>query len=208
MGRARGLVGAPSVTIEEVLSFWFPDLDPELGTCTPEAAGRWFRKDPAFDAVIAEKFEPLLQSLPDSWPETPRGRLASILVLDQFPRNLYRGQARSFAYDAKALELCLEGMRLEQDRALALEERVFFYLPLEHSEDFEHQKTSLQRFGELVELAPAPVRQRFDSYLDYARRHAVIIQRFGRYPHRNSILGRPSSPEEAAFLLEPGSSFL
>lgn len=196
------------MTPEEVLSFWFPDLDPDLGTCTPETAARWFRKDPVFDAVIAEKFEPLLQALPDSWPETPRGRLASILVLDQFPRNLYRGQARSFAYDARALELCLEGIRREEDRALALEERVFFYLPLEHSENVEHQSLSLQRFGELVELAPSPVRPRFESYLDYARRHAVIIQRFGRYPHRNSILARPSSPEEDAFLLLPGSSFL
>lgn len=190
----------------EVLEFWFPQLGQHV--CPPSVAERWFRTDPEFDEAIRQRFEPLLDAFPEAWPDHPEGRLAAILVLDQFPRNLYRSQARSFAYDGEARQLCLEGLTRGHDRALALEQRAFFYLPLEHSEQRDHQELSLSLYGGLVELAPPEHKSRFENYLDYARRHADIIFRFGRYPHRNAILNRESSPEEREFLTLPGSSFL
>lgn len=192
--------------VRAVLDFWFPRLGEHV--CPADVAERWFKKDPAFDDAIRARFEPLIGAVPGEWEQTPEGRLAAILVVDQFPRNLYRSEARQFAYDAEARRLCLEGLALGHDRALVSEQRAFFYLPLEHSEERAHQELSLTLYGSLVDEAPPEHRQRFETYLDYARRHAEIIFRFGRYPHRNAILGRESSPEEDAFLRQPGSSFL
>jgi uncharacterized protein (DUF924 family) len=130
-----------------------------------------------------------------------------VVVLDQFPRNIYRGQPRAFAYDDKALAITLEGIGQAVDRRLGLHERAFFYLPLEHSESLEIQDRSVERYASLVLSQPLEQREPARNYLNYAWQHYEIIKRFGRYPHRNAILGRPSTPEESEFLQQPGSSF-
>ena len=133
--------------------------------------------------------------------------MALILCCDQFPRNIFRGTPGAFAYDARALQLSLSGIERGWDRQLRCVERAFFYLPLEHSEDRGHQERSVELFGELLREAPEAQKSGFESFLDYARRHREIIAQFGRFPHRNRILGRVSTPEERAFLKQPGSSF-
>jgi len=130
-----------------------------------------------------------------------------ILLTDQFPRNMYRDSPQAFAYDAKALAWCLEGLKQQFDRHLRPIERVFFYLPLEHAESLEHQERSVEKFRELLDEADERRKNVFAEYLDLAVRHRNIIARFGRFPHRNRILGRESTGEELAFLKEPGSSF-
>jgi len=142
-----------------------------------------------------------------SWGETPHGELARIILLDQFPRNIYREQPRAFAYDMQALSWTLEGLAKQSDQQLRPVERVFFYLPLEHAEDLGHQETSVKLFRELVEAVPQEQRNTFAGFFDFAVRHHDIIDRFGRFPHRNVILGRESTSEEEEFLTQPGSSF-
>lgn len=206
LGMMRLFLEERVVRPEVVLEFWFPELGEHV--CPEPVAERWFRKSSAFDSEIRARFEPLIGAIPPDWASTPQGRMAAILVLDQFPRNLYRSEARQFAHDDEARALCLEGLARGHDKALALEQRTFFYLPLEHSEERGHQELSLSLYAELVELAPPEHKSRFENYLDYARRHAEIIFRFGRYPHRNALLARKSTPEEEEFLRQPGSSFL
>lgn len=189
-------------TYQQVLDFWFAELEPK----------EWFKGGASVDDRIRERFESLIEPVysgeKKDWFESPQGRLAAILVLDQFPRNLYRSEARSFAYDDRALALSLEGVSLGLDRQLEPLQRVFFYLPLEHSEVMEDQDLSVARFAHLVTRVEADQAETFRGYLDYAWKHYVIIKRFGRYPHRNEILGRESSEAEKKFLMEPGSSFL
>lgn len=187
---------------QDVLDFWFSELRPE----------QWFRGGEAVDQMIRERFSELLEQVHsgehDDWADTPTGRLALILVLDQFPRNIYRGTPRSFSYDEKALGLAQEGLELRADETLGAHQRAFFYLPLEHSEEMEIQDRSLERFASLVLSVPADEREPLRGYLDYAWQHYAIIKKFGRYPHRNDILGRQARPEEIEFLKSPGSSFI
>lgn len=189
------------MTPDDILRFWFTELAPD----------QWFRGGEAVDEMIGSRYEPLIEAVHsgghDDWSRTPQGRLAMLLVLDQFPRNIYRGQARAFAYDDKALALALEGIAAGADQHLDLHERAFFYLPLEHSESLEIQDRSLERYAALVLSIPPEQREQARNYLDYAWQHYSIIKRFGRYPHRNEILGRESSAEETEFLRQPGSSF-
>jgi uncharacterized protein (DUF924 family) len=182
-----------------VLDFWF-------GAPPHAARAEWFRKDDAFDATIRTRFggaidEALAGRLQD-WDATPAGALARVLLLDQFTRNAFRGTPRAFAGDALALAAVRAMVARGDDRALAPLERVFVYLPFEHAEDAAMQRESLRLFEALAPLLPPG-----DPTLDYARRHAAVIERFGRFPHRNTILGRASTAEETAFLREPGSSF-
>ncbi|QGZ54228.1 DUF924 family protein [Paraburkholderia acidiphila] len=187
----------------EVLDFWF-------GEPGSEAFGRerkmWFRKNAAFDAKLRERFGALLDAARagelDAWCETPEGALALVIVLDQFSRNCHRGTPHAFSADDKALGIAREMVASGADRRLpTLQHRSFAYLPFEHAESAEAQRESLRLFGE---LAKDPEGQ---GYYDYAVRHANIIERFGRFPHRNAQLGRISSDEETAFLRERGSSF-
>ncbi|MGL6466123.1 DUF924 family protein, partial [Aeromonas hydrophila] len=142
------------------------------------------------------------------WADAAEGRLALILLLDQLPRNIHRGTPAAFAQDAKARDLCLKGLSLGADLALPPLGRVFFYLPLEHAESREQQARSVTLFeGLAAEQADSPARETFAGFADFARRHQVIVERFGRFPHRNAILGRQDTAEEAAFLLQPGSGF-
>ncbi|WP_424683063.1 DUF924 family protein [Frateuria sp. YIM B11624] len=183
---------------QEVLQFWFAD----------ENAVRWFVRDPGFDQVIRERFSDTLEAAAvdalDSWTVTPHGWLALLIVLDQFSRNIYRGEARAFEQDTKAQALVLEGLERRDDEALAPLERVFAYLPLEHAEDLGLQWRSVTLFRALSLQASPQGRGQYEGFLDYARRHCEVVARYGRFPHRNAALGRPSSPDELAYLAEGG----
>ena len=196
--------------IDDVLDFWFGELD-ELGCASPNQRKLWWTKSDAFDEAVKAQFlgdyEAIVAGDRDAWRSTPRGALAYIIVLDQFSRNMFRGTPKMFAADALAREAACEGIEAGFDTELSFDERVFFYLPLEHSEEKNDQDRCCAFFGALVECAPEELKADAEYYLDFARRHAAIIERFGRYPHRNEILGRPSTPDEIAFLEEPGSSF-
>ena len=185
-----------------ILDFWFEELEPK----------DWFKGGDQVDRAIKNRFEDLLDPVyngeHDSWLESPEGGLAAILILDQFPRNLYRTDKRMFGYDDRALRISLEGIARGMDVALEPFQRVFFYLPLEHSEVMEDQDMSIERFSHLVTRVSPDQADTFREYLRYAWRHYEIIRRFGRYPHRNEILGRTSTSKELAFLQQPGSSFL
>jgi uncharacterized protein (DUF924 family)/predicted GNAT family acetyltransferase len=187
----------------EVLDFWFgPPGSPQHGTQRPE----WFRKDDAFDASIRERFGALLERALRgelaAWSGTPQGALAVVVVLDQFTRNAWRGTPRAFAGDARALAAAQAMVAARQDEALPLEQRAFVYLPFEHAESLALQEEALRHFRRLAAAAPEMAES-----LDYAERHHAIVQRFGRFPHRNAILGRASTAEELAFLEQPGSGF-
>ena len=194
--------------IEEILHFWFGDLQT---INLEERVKLWFGGEEETDRLIRDKFEPdLLQAISGElarWEETPRGSLALIILLDQFSRNIYRNTPRAFAQDKMALGICLRGMDQGKDLVLDLLERVFFYLPMEHAENLEIQRKSVKAFESLVKAAPPDMKNTFESFLDYAVRHYAIIEKFGRFPHRNEILGRASTPEELEFLTQPGSSF-
>lgn len=186
------------MTPSSVLDFWFGT---QAGAVRPE----WFRKDAAFDDQIRQRFGALVdQALggPLGWGPAPDDRLAEILLLDQFPRNLFRGQARAFAGDARARALALGLIDDGSHLTLAPVRRWFVYLPLEHAEDLPLQDRSVALHAALAAADPA-----FDDALDYARRHRDVVQRFGRFPHRNAALGRADTTEEAAYLAQPGSGF-
>jgi len=198
------------MTIEEILDFWFGS-NPDDAAVAKEKAALWWSKNPQIDDEIRQRFANFATKAAagelSDWQSIPSGRLALILLTDQFPRNIYRDSPRAFAYDAKALALCVNGIDQGLDLKLRPIERVFFYLPLEHAESVEHQDKSVTLFSELVSIADERHKAPFKEYLDFAVRHHDIIARFGRFPHRNRILGRQSTPEEVAFLAEPGSSF-
>lgn len=197
-------------TPRSVHGFWFGS-HPDDAVTARQCAALWWSKEPAIDREMQRRFEGLVEAAArrelDAWSASPAGLLALILLTDQFPRNIYRGTAKAFAFDPLAQAWCFAGLMQEMDRTLRRIERVFFYLPLEHSESLEHQERAVRLFTDLVQEAPAEQRRLFEGYLAYALRHREIIARFGRFPHRNAILGRPSTPEEQAFLREPGSSF-
>lgn len=175
----------------ELLRFWFVTAGRE----------RWFATDAAFDREIEARFAGLVPEAAagrlDAWRGDARGALALCLILDQLPRNLWRGTARAFATDAQALQVARDAIAAGFDHGLPPEERLFFYLPFEHSEAMADQDRSVELAANLGDA----------EWLDYAHRHRAVIRRFGRFPHRNTALGRESTPAELAFLKEPGSSF-
>jgi uncharacterized protein (DUF924 family) len=195
---------------DSVLDFWFG-----LSGSAAEVAGRqgrlWFGKSPENDLAVAEQFSATLLAATagqlDHWAETPRGRLALVIVLDQFPHHIHRDQPQAFATDPQALALSLAALAVGEDQKLVSIERVFLYLPLEHAESVEMQDRSVALYEKLAHEAAPDERALFDNFLDYARRHRDVVVRFGRYPHRNAILGRPSTAEEIEFLKQPGSRF-
>lgn len=185
------------------LDFWFG----VPGSATDgKARAEWFRKDDAFDLEIGRRFAPQMESALAGglreWDAAPRSALARILLLDQFTRNVFRDTPRAFAGDALALEAARAMVARGADAALAPQQRAFAYLPFEHAEDLAMQGESLRLFIRLSAAAKG-----FEGSLDFAQRHHAIIVRFGRFPHRNAILDRTSTPEELAFLQQPGSSF-
>lgn len=189
-----------------VLDFWFGPTD-DPGHAEPRKA--WFTKDAAFDAEITRRFGPLIeQALAgelDHWVTKliePLPALALVIVLDQFTRNAFRGSARAFAGDARALQTARAMVASGADRALSGVQRSFVYLPFEHAEDLSHQRTAVQLFQQLATDAPARA-----DLVGWAQRHHDVVARFGRFPHRNVALGRRSTADEEAFLQTPGSSF-
>ena len=197
-------------TPDTVLAYWF---GPATGdTATAQAQQKlWWSKNETVDAGIRKRFGGLVEAAAsghhDEWALDPRGRLALILLFDQFPRNMYRDTPRAFADDPRACKLALAGIADGTDRTLRAIERVFFYLPLEHTESAELQERCVVLFTALAAGVPETDRKTFTGYVDYAVRHRDVIHRFGRFPHRNHILGRASTPEEIEFLKHPGSSF-
>lgn len=197
-------------SIDSILAYWFGESDDD-GTVAARQSSLWWGKNAEADATIRDRFELDVIAAGngelDHWQRSAPGWLALIILCDQFPRNIYRGTSRAFAFDPVARAFCLEGLAGGLDQQLRPIQRVFCYLPLEHSEDLEHQQRSVALFRQLASDATDAQRETFDRFLDFALRHQEIIVRFGRFPHRNASLGRESSAEEIAFLREPGSSF-
>jgi uncharacterized protein (DUF924 family) len=175
-------------SIDDVLTFWFADK------------GRWWKKDPTFDAEIRDRFRTLHDAIErderEDWLETPRGALAYVIVLDQFSRNMFRGSARMFASDARALAAARRALDGDIGRCLSRDERMFLYMPLMHSEDIVDQDRCVGLFASELE-----------EWVRHAEAHRDIVRRFGRFPHRNALLGRLSTSEELEFLRQPGASF-
>ena len=179
------------ISAQRVLDFWFSELTP----------ADWFRKSDAVDALIAQRFAGLHTQASAGelwvWRATPSGQLAEIIILDQFSRNLFRQDARAFSQDVLALVLAQQAVALGADRDLSVEQRRFVYMPYMHSESLRIHEQAVLLFSQ----------KGLEGNLDFEHRHKTIIERFGRYPHRNAILGRTSTEEELAFLQTPGSSF-
>ncbi len=198
--RSTALDAATDHRAKEVLRFWFGD-ESVYGARRKE----WFVKDPALDAEIRSRFLDLHAAAAGGelapWQERAAECLALVIVLDQFSRNLFRGEARAFAADARALDAARRAIASGYDGAMLPAERLFLYLPFEHSESLDDQWSALAL---IARLAPWP--QTADAY-PYAVRHWEIVRRFGRFPHRNAALGRASTPEEIEFLKQPGSGF-
>ena len=190
-----------AVQPRDVLDFWFD----------PAHAAHWFAKDAAFDEQIRRRFavaaDDAAQGRLDAWASNPADWLALLILLDQFPRNLHRGDAQAWAADVKAQRIALSGLAGGFDQALPPLQRVFAYLPLEHAEDMGLQQRAVTLFEALHAQAPVAERARFAEFLDYARRHREVIARFGRFPHRNAVLGRSSTPDELSWLAQPGAGF-
>jgi uncharacterized protein (DUF924 family) len=192
------------MTSREVLDFWF-GAPGSLDAGKPRR--EWFVKQDAFDALVRARFgatidQALAGGLREWDDEGPQGALARILVLDQFTRNAHRDTPTAFAGDALALAAARRLVDSGADRQLPPLQRAFVYMPFEHAEDAYMQERAVELFGNLAAEYPG-----FDEMLDYAHRHRGVIARFGRFPHRNAILGRASTPEETEFLRQPGSRF-
>ena len=175
----------------DIINFWF----------SQEVKPLWFKKSAEFDRQIKQRFYDTYQLAKtgalDDWRDVPQNALASIVVLDQFPRNMFRGTSQAFATDTKAVELTKYAIARNYQQYLTNEQQAFLYMPLMHSEDIADQDLCVELFTKLG---------RVDN-LEFALKHQVIIERFGRFPHRNEILGRESTPAEKEFLTKPGSSF-
>lgn len=176
---------------EEVLTFWFEEIEPAL----------WWKKDASFDALLIERFSTLharaCRCELYAWRSEPGGRLAEIIVLDQFSRNMFRDSALAFANDALALALSQEAVACGADAALSAVQKSFLYMPYMHSESLEIHEIAVELYA----------KEGLQNNLDFEIKHKNIIERFGRYPHRNAVLGRVSTSEEIEFLTQPGSSF-
>ena len=196
-------IEAMAIGPQQVLDFWFGAPDSaEFGT----QRKAWFVKDAEFDRRIVERFGPTIERALrgelDAWAQTPSGALARILLLDQFTRNAFRGDRRAFAGDAQALAAAIALVGSRQDESLPSVLRAFAYLPFEHAEGLAMQDEAIRLFTRLVATSPE-----LASMLDHAHRHRLVIERFGRFPHRNTILGRRSTAEELAHIATPGTAF-
>ena len=189
----------------EVLNFWFGDAPLKAN------AKLWYTGGKAADQEIEQQFgdavHAALKSELDSWQEQPRSALALIVLLDQFTRNLFRGSALAFEGDKPALKLCLSGIESDYPDQLHVLEAAFFLMPLEHSESMAMQDLCVEKFEELLKRSDPEFRDTISSNLDYALSHRKIIEQFGRYPHRNKVLWRTSTPAEVSYLESGGATF-
>ena len=194
---------------QEVLDFWFGDMNND--TPLSDRHALWFKGDAETDALIARRFQHLVSlagtGALSHWGASPKGSLALIILLDQFTRNIYRGLSAAFRYDALALALCRRGLAKNQDLQLTPIERVFFYLPLEHSEAIDDQEEAVFRFERLRQGIAPDHADMFDGFYQYAVSHHDVVKRFGRFPHRNAVYGRLSTEEELHWLLKGGQRF-
>ena len=196
--------------IDAVLTFWFreqqlsaPQIDRRMDT--------WFGRDEIFDMEIRKEFADDVERASsgelDHWANKPRGRLALILLLDQFRRNVYRGTAKAYSRDKTALKLCVEGAIDKKDKGLSPIERVFFYMPLQHAESRKVQDRSVALFNKLAAAVSPTYRETFATIAQFAELHRDIVEQFGRFPHRNKVLGRENTPEEDAYLAGDAHDF-
>lgn len=195
---------------EDVLEFWFGDTNAD-GLADAAHITRWFMKSEALDTEIRQRFLPCWKAIMagehEAWLERPRSLLAYVIVLDQFSRNIFRGQPAAFTGDERALNAAKDAVARGIDQLLPGHQRVFLYMPFMHSERLADQETCVALFTRFRDQVSGPLRETLGENLEFARRHRDIIARWGRFPHRNRTLGRVSTPEEEAFLEQPGSSF-
>ncbi len=198
------------VRIDAILGFWFKDVE----LTAPQIDGRmdvWFGEDPVFDEEIAREFGEDVEKAADGklnhWAHQPQGRLALILLLDQFRRNIFRNKPEAFACDKAALKLCVEGAMEKKDKGLSPIQRVFFYMPLQHAESRKVQQKSREIYNRLADAVSATYKETFETIAQFAELHADIIDQFGRFPHRNAILGRDNTPEEDEYLAGDAPTF-
>ena len=195
---------------DEILDFWFADALDSI-EAAERRVGVWFASDEAFDREVRERFGALPDLAHagglDGWRGDPRSALALVIVLDQLPRNLHRGSSRSFRCDDRALEVAREAVAAGFDTELHPLEATFLYLPFEHAESLPHQERCVELYERLAARAPAGLEARFEGFCQYARRHREVIRRFGRFPHRNAVLGREPTSEEIAYLEGGGDRF-
>ena len=195
---------------ERVLDFWFEGSTADT-IAFQQQFKRWFAGGEDFDKSIEREFSELMEQAEngslDAWAETASSRLALILILDQFFRNVHRGTEKAFRFDEAACALAVDGVKTGMDKELSRLERVFFYMPFQHAEDMGIQKLSIEKFGELVSEAPEESKAAYRNTLDFAKKHLDIIARFGRFPHRNAVLNRTPTKEEEDYLASGGDSF-
>ena len=198
------------IRVEEILSFWFM----EMTLSAPQIDGRmdiWFGEDPVFDEEIAKEFSDDIDKASDGkldhWAHEPKGRLALILLLDQFRRNIFRNTSEAFEKDPAALKLCVEGAMEKKDKGLTPIHKAFFYMPLQHSESRKVQAKSREIYQRLTDAVSPTYKETFETIAQFADLHADIVERFGRFPHRNKLLNRENSPEEEEFLAGDSPSF-
>ncbi len=198
------------IRIDEILNFWF--IKKELSA--PQIDGRmdvWFGEDQVFDHEVAKEFaddvERASEGELDHWAHEPRGRLALILLLDQFRRNIYRSTPEAFAKDKLALKLCVEGAAEKMDRALSPIQRAFFYMPLQHAESRKVQRKSCELFRHLAKGVSLTYKETFETIAQFAELHADIVEQYGRFPHRNKMLDRANTSEEDEYLSVDGPCF-
>ena len=198
------------IRIDEILSFWFM----EQTLSAPQIDGRmdtWFGDDPVFDEEVAKEFTDDVDRASDGnldhWAHQPRGRLALILLLDQFRRNIFRNTAQAFEKDKAALKLCVEGAMEKKDKGLAPIHKAFFYMPLQHAESRKVQAKSREIYQRLAEAVSPTYKETFETISQFADLHADIVEQFGRFPHRNKLLNRENSPEEEEYLTGDSPGF-
>jgi len=198
------------IRIDEVLTFWF--MEKELSA--PQIDGRmdiWFGEDQAFDHQVANEFADDVERASEGelnhWAHEPRGRLALILLLDQFRRNIHRNTPEAFAKDKLALKLCVEGAAEKMDKGLSAIQRAFFYMPLQHAESRKVQKKSCEMYRNLAKGVSPTYKETFDTIAQFAELHADIVEQYGRFPHRNKVLNRTNTAEENKYLAGDAPSF-
>ena len=196
--------------IEQILSFWFKEQE----LSAPQIDRRmdiWFGEDPVFDHDIEKEFADDIEKASEGklnhWADEPHGRLALIILIDQFRRNIYRGTLKAFSHDKVALKLCVEGAVEKKDKGLTPIQRVFFYMPLQHAESAKVQAKSVELYERLAESVSPTLQETFLTVAKFAELHKDIIDQFGRFPHRNVLLGRENTPEEDEYLAGDSPDF-